>query len=204
MRTLLTMIMIASAALLATSSAHAHGSEGQDTIVNAKGSNVVSKNGGCVISKWQTGHDGECGVAPAPKHVPAPVVQKPAVQPEQDARTVYFDFNKDDLTPKAIAKLNDLLRWLSTAKGVTSATVYGYADEIGNAAYNQALSSRRAAAVEGYLASKGVVLPTNVEIVKGLGQSNSLTSCDQSQSRSARIACLAADRRVEVKFEILR
>ena len=203
MRVLLTLVALSGAALMTSSPAFSHGTK--DSVINHGGHILTSTNGACVRSKWDAGHD-VCGAPePEPKPAPAPVAKPaPEPQPAKDARTVYFDFNSSVLNASETSKLDALVRWLSGAKGVTGATVYGFADEIGNTDYNQKLSAKRAAAVEGYLATRGVVLPTNVEIVKGLGETGSLTSCDNAKSRSEKIKCLAADRRVEVKFEILR
>lgn len=206
MRISLTLAALSSAALMVSAPAFAHGGDSQDTVITDDGKILVSTNGACVRSKWQAGSD-DCAPEPEPEPEPAPApapVVAPSPEPAKDARTVYFDFNSASLNVSEAAKLDALINWLTGAQGVTGATVYGFADEIGDADYNQKLSAKRAAAVEQYLASRGVVLPTNVEIVKGLGESGSLTQCDESMNRGERIKCLAADRRVEVKFEIIR
>jgi OOP family OmpA-OmpF porin len=180
----------------------ANASPDQDTVINDGGKIVVSKYGACVRSKWQAGSDA-CAPEAAPEEK-KPMAQAPVVQPDRDQRTVYFDFNSANLTMNAVQKLDALVSWIAGAKGVTSATVVGFADQIGNTDYNQKLSERRASAVQSYLRSRGVTLPTNVEVVKGMGESGSITQCDASASREQQIVCLAADRRVEIKFEIVR
>lgn len=205
MRYSLKLAALSSTLLFAVSPVHAHGGSDQKAAFNQGGQPVVSTNGACVRTKWDAAND-ICAPEPEPAPVKKPVVQKPkpTPQPERDARTIYFDFNSARLTETEQVKLDKLVSWLATSKGVTGATVYGYADQIGSVDYNEKLSAKRAAAVEAYLATKGVVLPTNVEIVKGLGETGSLTSCDDSMPRAQKIKCLAADRRVEVMFETLR
>lgn len=174
----------------------------QDTVITDDGRIVVTQTGKCVRSKWMADGD-ECAPAPEPEERKA-VAQEPSVQPDKEQRTVYFDFNKSSLSLNAAQKVDSLIAWLAGAKGVTSAKIIGYADEIGNQAYNQKLSENRANSVKKYLADKGVTLPTNVEVVKGLGATNSVTQCDDVKKREEKIACLAADRRVEIEFNIVR
>lgn len=200
MRHVVQLATIASVALLSVSPAHA--ASNKDTVVDDDRDVLVNSFGNCVRSTWQDDMD-ECA-PPPPEPEKKPVVQEPVVMPKKAERTVYFDFNSAELAESETIKIDKLVNWLAGAKGVTGATVYGYADQIGNADYNQQLSMKRAKAVEDYLASRGVVLPTSVEIVKGLGETDSITSCDQTLPRKELIACLAADRRVEIMFETLR
>lgn len=191
-----------SAALFAVAPMAAFAATDQDTVINESGSIVVSTQGSCVRSKWQAGSD---ACAPSePVVEKKPVVQAPSLQPARDQRTIYFDFNKSDLSLNGAQKLDALVAWIATAKGVTSATVIGFADQIGSSEYNQRLSEARAGSVQSYLRSHGVTLPTNVEVVKGMGEANSVTQCDSKLSRAEQISCLSADRRVEVEFNIVR
>ena len=73
--------------------------------------------------------------------------------------TVYFDFNKATLTPKAKHELDHLAWHLNkhdkhAPKPVI--TIVGFADRIGNAAYNEKLALKRAKSVHDYLLHKGV------------------------------------------------
>ena len=114
--------------------------------------------------------------------------------------TVYFDFNKATLTPKAKHELDHLAKHLAVhdkhaPKPVI--TVVGYADRIGNAAYNEKLALKRAKAVHDYLLHKGVKAK-KIE-VRSLGESNSKTDCPADLPRKKLIPCLAEDRRVEIE-----
>jgi OOP family OmpA-OmpF porin len=78
-------------------------------------------------------------------------------RPAQPAEVffVFFDFDSTVITPEADAVLNDVVaQYNATGGGVIE--VVGYTDRSGSAAYNQALSLRRAAAVEQALVAKGV------------------------------------------------
>lgn len=157
--------------------------------------------GNCVRTKWDAATD-PCA-PPAPPPAP-PVAQTPPPPPPPmvnlDQRTIYFDFDSAKLTPEGIAKLDALVDIIRSSNQIIQAGVIGYADEIGNEAYNLALSQKRADAVEQYIDSR-VSIDTRVLELRGLGESNSVTSCDGITNRAEKITCLAQDRRVEVAFK---
>jgi len=68
---------------------------------------------------------------------------------------VFFDFDKYNLKPAAIAEL-DKVYPVMVADTTSQFLIGGHTDTVGTAAYNQALSERRAQAVASYLESKGV------------------------------------------------
>lgn len=68
---------------------------------------------------------------------------------------VYFDFNKDMPNAQSVNGINFLIKYLKDNPSV-NADVIGYADEIGNTEYNQALSARRAENVKQILVDAGI------------------------------------------------
>lgn len=68
---------------------------------------------------------------------------------------VYFDFNKDQPNASSIGGVNFLIKYLKE-NPAKSADVIGYADEIGNTEYNNALSARRAENVKQILVDAGI------------------------------------------------
>src|ERR1700759_1736883 len=77
----------------------------KDAAKDMRGNFITSTNGNCVRTRWQDSSD-PC--APAPK--PQPVIEKkqevmvsPAKSLQKEQRTVYFEFNKSNLTPEATA-----------------------------------------------------------------------------------------------------
>jgi len=68
---------------------------------------------------------------------------------------VYFDFNKDTPNAQSVSGVNFLIKYLKQNPSA-SADVIGYADEIGDNAYNTDLSSRRAANVKQILVDAGI------------------------------------------------
>ena len=162
----------------------------QDTVINKYKSVVVSTNGACVRTKWESKSDA-CAPTPAPKLQPAAVIEK-------DKRTVYFDFNKDSLRPEALKTLDQLVSLIHASGKVTSIHVVGYVDLIGgDSKQNVNLSQKRADAVKNYLAGS-LKIPSDAS-VRGLGVSHT-AECSKKAKRSKRIVCLQPDRRVEVEL----
>lgn len=113
-------------------------------------------------------------------------------------RTVYFESNKSALTKKSKAQLGSLAAKLSgkQAAGKT-VTVVGFADRMGNAAYNERLALKRAKTVRDFLVAKGVKAKS-VE-VRSLGKSVPKADCADTLARADMVACLQEDRRVEIE-----
>jgi OOP family OmpA-OmpF porin len=68
---------------------------------------------------------------------------------------VYFDFNQDQPNASSTNGINFLIKYLKENPSA-SADVVGYADEIGDSAYNKDLSSRRATNVKKILVDSGI------------------------------------------------
>ena len=120
-------------------------------------------------------------------------------------RNVYFDFNKSTLNAKEKAKLDQLSKLIVESKEVENVDLTGYADVVGNAAYNKRLSMKRAQTVKSYLATKG--LKTRKVKIEGLGESKPMTDCgytDGQKASAEQIACLAEDRRVEIFLNFIK
>jgi OOP family OmpA-OmpF porin len=104
---------------------------------------------------------------------PAPVQVAPAqvaAQPPATARnyTVYFDFDRSDITPDAKPILQRAANDSKT--GTTRVQVTGHTDRAGPDSYNQKLSERRAASVKAELIRDGV--PANEIVTVGRGEAD--------------------------------
>jgi outer membrane protein OmpA-like peptidoglycan-associated protein len=86
-----------------------------------------------------------------------------------DTLVLYFEFDHDTLTARSERQLEIVAQILRTDPG-KKLTISGHTDALGSEEYNQALSSRRAAAVRDYIASAGVDAAQIVTIGKGLSQ----------------------------------
>jgi outer membrane protein OmpA-like peptidoglycan-associated protein len=176
-------VMLAPAASFA-----APGGSFHDVVKDARGNVVTSTNGNCVETKWMSNKD-ECKGR-----------RSIQLRLTKEQRTVYFDFNKSTLNAKEKKKLDEVSKIIIASKEVENVDIVGYADMIGKPSYNKKLSTRRAQTVKSYLAGKG--LKTRKVRVEGLGEANSVTQCNADLPRNELIACLAADRRVEIELNV--
>lgn len=148
---------------------------------------------------YRFGQIGDEPVAPtpAPEPAPAPVLVEKQFNLDSD---VLFEFNRATLKPEASQALDNLFAQIVAANpkdGV--ATVIGHTDRIGSDAYNQSLSEQRARTVADYLIAKGLF--ADKVRAEGRGESEPVTggSCPDA-AKAQMIACLAPDRRVEVRL----
>ncbi len=105
--------------------------------------------------------------------------------------SVKFGFNRDNLTSKAQAALDQLASSIASTKGYIIA-LEGGTDSVGPADYNYDLSQRRANSVIQYLASKYNV-PAHKIYVIGLGKDKPVESNQTAAGR-------ADNRRVDVRL----
>ena len=197
-------------AMIASASAMAHEKNGYT--ISQESREVVRNNyGECWENSFlNKATDGlaECGdgvaVAPQPEYVDETVAL---------SANFLFGFDKYNLRPEASSTLDTLAQRLSQTN-VQAVRVEGNTDFMGSEAYNQALSERRANTVANYLVSRGV--PAQKISAVGLGESQArmTESCQAevaklgkkvsaAKKRSALIACIVPDRRVDVKIRTL-
>jgi outer membrane protein OmpA-like peptidoglycan-associated protein len=146
---------------------------------DVRGNAVKDVRGNCVRTKWETPSE-ECGYAKA----------------HEKLASVYFDFNKSVLTPKAKATLKALLATLKD-KHIEAVTIAGYADAIGSDSYNLRLSEKRARAVQKFLRMHGFT-HSNTD-VRALGKSTAEAKCKGLKDGKLH-ACMQEDRRVDVEI----
>lgn len=136
-------------------------------------------------------------VAAAPE--PTPVVAaepRRTVQRINLASDAYFAFNKADLRPEGIAKLDEMVLSMQN-KDDPRLQISGYTDRLGTEAYNMKLSQRRAEAVKNYLVSKGI----EAEIIEttAMGPKDPVVNCE-GKTGNVLIQCLGPNRRTVVEF----
>ena len=100
-----------------------------------------------------------------------------------------FDFDSAALKPEMQAALDGFASKVMTSKGNESLSITGHTDSIGSEAYNQGLSERRAGAVAGYLAGKGI--DAGMMRTQGAGESQPAADNGTREGR-------AKNRRVEI------
>ncbi len=74
---------------------------------------------------------------------------------KQNVQTVYFDYDKADIRPDQISRIQADASWLKSHQGVKFA-IEGNCDERGSEEYNLGLGDRRANAVKEFLIKEGV------------------------------------------------
>lgn len=182
--------------------------EAQDVVTGPGKQPVKSeKFGTCVQTKWSAASD-PCAPTPAPE--PRPVVRAPIPAPApapqpvmrlaHEELTIYFNFNKADLTDNAKIKLDAVADAVRHSPRVLRVKIVGYTDQIGSSSYNDKLSVKRANAVQAYLA-KRVNIDVNVIGLRGMGEQNPVVDCSKVKARKQKISCMAKDRRVEIEFD---
>lgn len=117
----------------------------------------------------------------------------PAAQaPAGETVIAHFAFDSAQLTAAGRAALD---AWLASGIKDAKIVVIGHADRLGPAAYNNALSRRRAEAARAYLIAKGVDA-SRIQIV-AKGETQPVKHC-KGGNNPRTIACLAPNRRVEI------
>lgn len=108
-----------------------------------------------------------------------------------DAVMIFFDYDKSDVKPEQVAKLDRFIQQVKENPYVRI-EVLGHTDERGTEKYNEKLSERRALAVEDYLLTKGVSRD-QLAIVKGFGKTAPLVFGSTEEA-------YAKNRRAEVRI----
>jgi peptidoglycan-associated lipoprotein len=70
-------------------------------------------------------------------------------------KTIYFDYDKADIKPEEMTKLQANASWLKANPG-SRFTIEGHCDDRGSEEYNLALGDRRANAVKEFLVGQGI------------------------------------------------
>lgn len=137
---------------------------------------------------------------------PAVAVLPPAVKPPQALEfqaNVLFNHDRHQRSEARKMTLDRLDQALARAREsgtrLQQIQLIGHADRTGNAAYNQALSSRRVQTVKQYLLDAGVDAALLHTAVKG--DTVQVLACKgQFKTRAEELECLLPNRRVEVNF----
>jgi outer membrane protein OmpA-like peptidoglycan-associated protein len=103
---------------------------------------------------------------------------------------IFFDFDKAVLKPESFPELNRIVTLMNEKPGMT-VEIAGHTDATGPASYNMTLSERRAKAVSGYLANKGIAADRIVTVF--FGETKPLETNDTREGRQK-------NRRVEFKI----
>jgi len=106
-----------------------------------------------------------------------------------------FAFNSADLTEDGRESLGQFMQEVLVASQMEDILVVGFTDRIGSRKANLLLSKQRAESVQGYLIQGGV--PASAIHSEGRGDASPVVKC-ADKNRTALIACLSPNRRVEL------
>ncbi|HUY68581.1 MAG TPA: OmpA family protein [Alphaproteobacteria bacterium] len=185
------ILLLATLAVLACPTL-AHAANDRQVWRDTDGQIVHNTFGACVRSRWLIGED-PC----APEVARIEWLHHTYIA--RAGRTVYFAFNRADLSPEARQRLKTLEGKVMAAADIRGVRIVGYADRLGTASYNLVLSKKRAETVRRYMIRRGLAKPS-VTRTRWLGKSVSITDCPAAMPRSQLIDCLQPDRRVTVEI----
>jgi len=132
--------------------------------VSANGNRMVSPTSTVTYTATAMGPGGSASdVARVTVNIPVvderpPVVNTPTVTTttfSDSVKTIYFDYDKADIKPDEMSKLQANASWLK-ANPSFRFTVEGHCDDRGSEEYNLALGDRRANAVKEFLVGQGI------------------------------------------------
>ena len=133
----------------------------------------------------------------APKPPPPP--PPPPPKPMNLSATVLWDTNNAKLSDTAKATIDrEVLAKMSSFATVRVVIISGHTDRLGSQQANQALSEKRAKAVEAYLFSKGV----SISAMQTAGYGKTVPAklgCDDKLPHKKLLECLAPNRRVVIE-----
>jgi outer membrane protein OmpA-like peptidoglycan-associated protein len=117
----------------------------------------------------------------------------------QDTNTVYFDFDRYDLS----SKTNEVLEKISSKPNLYSIKIFGHTDQIGTDRYNDRLSMKRAQAVKDYFIGKGV--PANsILVVEGFGEEQpAIPQLDETSRQANRRVVIITDFEMTAKDSVV-
>ena len=109
---------------------------------------------------------------------------------EKDRRAlvygINFDFDSDRLRPESLAVL-ERIRAVLTRHPDWTLAIEGHTDDIGGAAYNLALSEKRARAVQAHLTQAGIAAERLTAVGKGLSAPVAENASDLGRARNRRV-----------------
>lgn len=108
---------------------------------------------------------------------------------QKPVETIYFDFDKFDLSSKQTQVITDFVRKIDTSR-VESVQIYGYCDDRGTDDYNYRLSANRVNTVQEILVAKGFT-KSKIIILEGKGRvilrQDTVENLPETRSKNRRV-----------------
>lgn len=165
---------------------------------------VLAVAAGATLTLWLHQPDPVHEIAVQAFAAPVVPVAAPVREPPR-ALAVHFDYDRAVLRAGDAQSLDE---WLKSAReyGFKRIDAVGHAGRIGSAAYNVALSQRRAEAVKSYLARRGVAAGIIRTVARGELEPKTGDACadmgPERRGNAGLVECLLPDRRVDVSLAI--
>ncbi|SHL71370.1 OmpA family protein [Flavobacterium chilense] len=125
---------------------------------------------------------------------------------QKSIETIYFEFDKFDLTPKQTEIVNQFIKSIDSSK-VESIQIYGYCDDRGNDDYNFRLSNNRANTIQkllitaGFNQSKIVILEGKGRVVLRL---DTVENLHETRSKNRRVDLIVVKKTASGKESTIR
>lgn len=176
-----------------------------------KGGILKDKNGNCVRTKWMTdqccdpcGYEDLVYIDKEPEPTPEIIVRDKMVKYTDLIRqSVYFDNDKFNIDADDKRRMEEVIREINNSQGIGAVRFIGYADRHATDAYNIKLSRKRALQVINYFNNRGYFRQGDVQY-GFFGERRPVTECPENIPVIEEIACLQADRRVDIEVELIR
>lgn len=115
---------------------------------------------------------------------------------QKPIETIYFEFDKYDLTPLQTEVVTNFIKSIDTAK-VESIQIYGYCDDRGTDEYNFRLSNNRANTIQNLLTSAGFN-QSKIVILEGKGRivvkPDTIENLHETRTRNRRVDLIVVKR----------
>lgn len=112
---------------------------------------------------------------------------------QKSIETIYFEFDKFDLTPKQTEIVTHFIKCIDSSK-VESVQIYGYCDDRGTDEYNFRLSNNRANTIQDLLVSAGFN-QSKIVILEGKGRvivrTDTVENLPETRSKNRRVDLIA-------------
>lgn len=173
-------------------------------VMDKRGNPVQDHRGNCARTHWLADQCCDpCGHPVAPME-PVVVERENKIQYIDLIRqSIYFIIDKDNIDAIDEQRMNEVINEINKSVAIRDVKLVGYADRFATNDYNIDLSKRRATNALNYFRGKGYF--NNIQVGFGFfGEEKPVTQCPMNVSVAEQVACLQADRRVDIEVEVLR
>jgi outer membrane protein OmpA-like peptidoglycan-associated protein len=184
-----------------------------EPLLDERGYFITDERGNCVRTKWIADQCCDpCGfltpkIDTTPVDPPKPKIlakEKLVTYVDLIRQSVYFNIDKDNIDQDDRNRMNEVIAEIQNSDGVKAVRLVGYADRFASDKYNIDLSRRRAQNALSYFNSRNYFMDDNKIKFGYFGERKPVTNCPTDIPVAQQVACLQADRRVDIEVEVYR